>query len=188
MSEIFKVLPFFQPKVSEIEKPLNAAIWQADKPLNESKQYFPLSFKRASDSVKYTLPYEPVINIQGKNIIIKRYPFKQTKKLIGSIKERWNQADYEINIKGFLMGSIMTGNVEDCYPMADFNILKDYFTCGESIQVFCQPLNLLDILEIVIEDFNFPFTKGENVQAYEIKAYSNAPTQILYDIITKQDL
>lgn len=188
MNEIIKTIPFFQPKGSEIEKPLNATIWQADKPLHESQQYFPLSFKRASDSVKYTLPYEPIVNIEGKNIIVKRHLCKPPKNFIGSIKERWSQDDYKINIKGVLMGSILTGSIEECYPKEDFERLRSYFACGERIQVFCDPLNMLDILEIVIEDISFPFTKGENVQAYEINAYSDVPTPILIDIIAKQDL
>lgn len=188
MSEIIKTIPFFQPIGTEIEKPLNATIWQADKPLHESQQYFPLSFKRIKDKVKYTLPYEPIVNIEGKNIIIKRHPLKQPKNFVGSIKERWSQDDYKINIKGVLIGSLLTGSIEECYPKEDFERLRSYFACGERIEVFCEPLNLLDILEIVIVDISFPFTKGENVQAYEINAYSDTPTQVLIDIIDRQNL
>ena len=188
MNEIIKTLPFFHPKENKVEKPIDASIWQADKPLHKDQQYFPFSFKRVSDNVSYTLPYEPIIDIQGKNIVIKRYLAKQPKNMIGSIKEYWNQDDYKINIKGVLMGSLLTGSIKECYPIADFERLKDYLTCGERIQIFCEPLNLLNILEVVIEDFSLPFTKGENVQAYEINAYSDTPTPVLIDIIEKQDL
>ena len=48
-------------------------------------------------------------------------------------------------------------------------------------KVYNELLMILDIHEICIESISFPFVKGENVLAYEIKAISNFP----YDLIVK---
>lgn len=180
-------IPFFgykntvrvEEKKNEIE---NAKIWMQGEPLSKSDQYFPFSIKKESDSTAYTLPYEPMIDISGGNHIIKRTvaKYKEGSSPKGTIKERWNSKDYSITIRGVLMGSLLTGNIQDCYPIKDFNKLKEYLTVGEIFEVFCEPLQLLNINRIVIEEFSFPFTKGENVQAYEIQAYSHVnPTFLI---------
>jgi len=166
--------------VKEVSGDVRGNLWQADAPTPEDGQFFPLSFV-ADDGVKYLLPYEPLVSIIGKNTIVRRNVAKANG-VIGSVKERWNQADYEITITGALVGSIITGSVEDCYPRADFERLRDYMTTAQALTVYCEPLQLLGISKIVIEDFSFPFTKGENVQAYEIKAYSDFAYNLLLDI------
>lgn len=165
-------------------QPLNN-FWQADPPIDESDQFFPLSL--SVDGVNwFLLPYEPMISINGSNEIIRRKVAKSASEdgIIrrGSIKERWNQDDYEITITGFLIGSLMTGDMGETFPKDDFLMLKEFLTAAESIQVKCPPFELLGISQIVIEDFSFPFTKGENVQAYEIKAYSDYNYKLLLDI------
>lgn len=161
-----------------------AEIWQADKPMSESQQFFPFSFEFKEQ--KYTLPYEPMINISGGNTVIKREVAKAKPKsgssLTGSIKERWNQKDYEITITGVLMGSVLTGDASKCFPRKDFEQLKKIITEPARLKVYCEPLQLLGIHYIVIESFSFPFTKGENVQAYEIKGYSDFDYNLLIDI------
>ncbi len=162
-------------------------LWKADDPTPEAQQFFPFWFVDDAGN-KWLLPYEPMVTISGKNTIIRRNVAKArstTKNGIsigGSIKERWNQADYEITITGVLIGSLLTGSVQDCYPIKDFERLRDIMITPKSIKVFCEPLQLLGINQIVIEDFSFPFTKGENVQAYEIKAYSDFDYKLLLDI------
>ena len=132
------------------------------------------------------LPYEPMLNITGKNSIVRRKVAKVKNdkgvSLSGTIKERWTRDDYEITITGALIGSLLTGDIEECYPKNDFQKLKDYMIEAKRISVRCEPLQLLDIGHIVVEDFSFPFTKGENVQAYEIKAYSDFDYKLLLDI------
>lgn len=153
--------------------------WEATPPLQEEGQFFPFSI--GIDGQKYLLPYEPMVTIGGKNILIRRYVAKAYN-LIGTIKERWAQDDYEISVTGILMGSILTGNVEDCYPRADFVRLHDAMIRAEALTVYCEPLQLLGINKIAIEDFQFPFTKGENVQAYSFKMYSDYSYDLLLDI------
>lgn len=177
-----KFLPFNnqETQITEANGTYEAELWRANNPTPENSQFFPFYFK-GSDGTNYLLPYEPMITIQGKNTIVRRNVAK-AKGMIGSIKERWNQADYEITITGVLIGSVMTGNIEECFPIKDFERLRDFMTSAKSLEVYCEPLQLLGINNIVIEDFSFPFTKGENVQAYDIKAYSDHAHKLLIDI------
>ncbi len=159
-------------------------LWKADAPLSEDQQFFPLSFSIDNGNSYWLFPYEPMISINGKNKIIRRSvaKFKKTEggdQPFGSVKEHWSQDDYEITITGILFGSLMQGRMEDCFPRDDFQKLRDLFTYNKEIRVKCEPLQLLGISKIVIEDFSFPFTKGENVQAYEIKAYSDTSHKLL---------
>lgn len=171
-----------KPKVSALE----STTWQADFPLDEAQQFFPLSMSIDEGKSWFRLPYEPIISITGKNVIAKRRVAKwnseATNNLTGTIKERWSQDDYEITITGVLMGSIMRGTVEDCFPKEDFLKLKKILTNAKHIKVACPPFELLDIHNIVIDDFSFPFTKGENVQAYEIKCSSDSSYNLLLQV------
>lgn len=161
-------------------------LWNADAPLSEEQQFFPLSLSIDQGKTYFRLPYEPLISISGKNVIAKRRVAKwnaaNSKQLTGTIKERWSQDDYDITITGVLIGSLLRGNVEDCFPRADFEKLKKVLTYAKEIKVNCAPLELLGINSIVIDDFSLPFTKGENVQAYEIKASSDFSYNLLMQI------
>ena len=177
-------IPFLPIKnkdeIQKVPGSVKATIWEADAPTPEDQQFFPFYFETA-DGEKYMLPYEPMISISGGNTIVKRNVAKANG-LIGSVKERWSQKDYEITITGVLIGSLLTGSVSECFPIADFVKLKNLMTTPKELKVYCDPLQLLGINRIVIEDFTFPFTKGENVQAYEIKAYSDFAYNLLIDI------
>lgn len=189
MKHVLPPIPFLPFKnESQIIKDsgtYNAALWQADKPLPVESQFFPLFFV-GPNGEKFLFPYEPMINISGKNTIVRRNVAKAKTKtgsiVGGSIKERWNQADYDITITGALFGETLVGNDNQCFPRADFEKLRDFMIDARRIQVFCEPLYLLGINYIVIEDFSFPFTKGENVQAYEIKAYSDFDYKLLLSL------
>jgi hypothetical protein len=161
-------------------------LWEADKPTDEEKQFFPLKLSIDEGRSWFLLPYEPMINIGGKNIVVMRNVAKwnndKNRQLIGSIKERWAQGDYDISITGVLMGSLLAGNVEDCFPRSDFEKLRKVLTNAKEVLVQCPPLELLGINKIVILDFVFPFTKGENVQAYDIKAVSDDSYKLLLDV------
>lgn len=188
MKKVGFAIPFLpfgrEPNVPEARMDTMADLWKADPPLNQDEQFFPMTFE--IDGKRFLLPYEPFISISGKNTIIKRNVAKQqTEKgrvLGGSIKERWNQGDYDITIIGVLYGALITGSAADCFPRADFEKLRDYMTAAKRVTVYCEPLQLLGINHIVIEDFSFPFSKGGNVQAYEIKAVSDFDYKLLLDI------
>lgn len=172
-------------KVPAVSGQMLEKLWQFDAPKSAEEQFFPLTFSR-SGGHRFMLPYEPHISISGGNRIVRRDIAKAKTEhgqiLGGSVKERFTQRDYEITITGALYGNLITGSVEDAFPRADFEKLRDYMIAAESLQVFCEPLQLLGIDQIVIEDFSFPFTKGEYVQAYEIKAYSDIDYPLLLDL------
>ncbi len=184
MKHVLPPIPFLPLKntveIANVNARVEENLRMADLPLSAEAQFFPFYFV-GDDGIKYMLPYEPMISITGKNNIVKRNVAKTSinSTFVGSIKERWNQADWEITITGVLIGSILTGSVSDCYPKEDFEKLKSFMTAKKELRVYCEPLQLLGIEKIVIEDFSFPFTKGENVQAYEIKAYSDFDYKLL---------
>lgn len=178
----------FLPNKNEIEieessEGLSEAVLnRRNEPLPKEKQFFPLSVKRRNTNDPfYTLPYEPMINISGNNKIVKRSVAK-AKNLIGTIKEHWSQDDYSINIVGTLFGETENGSVQEAFPREDFEALRDYCTHPAGLEVQCEPLQLLGINYIVVESFDFPFTKGENVQAYAMSAVSDFSPEFLLEI------
>lgn len=166
---------------------LNLTQNKADKPTPEAEQFFPLKFSIDEGNTWFLLPYEPMINISGANEIIKRNVAKwhpdYSNDFYGTIKERWTRSDYEINITGFLMGEKMKGGVRDCFPMTDFWKLEEVLK-NARVRVACPPLEMLGINYLAVEEFTFPFTKGENVQAYSIKCSSDTS---YYLLIEEQD-
>jgi len=156
-------------------------LWMADAPKSESEQFFPFTFIDGKN--RYTLPYEPMISISSANNIVERTVAKagSDAQYEGTVKERWSRGDWEIKITGVLIGSILTGDVSQCYPKEDFEKLKNFLEGKSSWMVYCEPLQLLGINRIVIEEMSFPFTKGENVQAYEISALSDFDFNLLLE-------
>jgi len=154
--------------------------WQADKNSLPS-HFFPLTFSRPGTNQAYQFPYEPMISISGGNSIITRKVAK-AKNFVGTVKEHWSQDDYEITITGVMIGAVETGSVEDCYPIEQFERLKEFCTHPAGIELYCEPLQLLGINRVVVKSFSFPFTKGENVQAYEIQCLSDFTSELLLEI------
>ena len=169
-------------KINEPEGNFNPGeLWMADAPKSESEQFFPFTLIDELGR-EFLLPYEPMLNISSKNNIVKRTVAKADDfKYQGTVKERWSRDDYEIKITGVLIGSILTGDVSQCYPKEDFEKLKNFLEGKSSWMVYCEPLQLLGINRIVIEEMSFPFTKGENVQAYEISALSDFDFNLLLE-------
>lgn len=167
-------LPFQNESVIASES-LNPTmiINQTDLPIPEDQQFFPLSFSLTENGQKWLFPYEPMITISSGNTVIKRNVAKQGDKLIGTIKERWNRKDFDITVTGVLMGSLMTGKVEDCFPREQMQRLFEFLKYNKEIYINCAPLEILGITKVVVEDYTFPFTKGENVQAFDLKLTSD---------------
>ncbi len=162
---------------------------QADGETPEAQQFFPLSFSFTENGTKWLFPYEPMINISSGNNIIKRnvakhYPAnadttKKTETSFGTVKERWSRKDFDIQITGVLIGSLLSGKVEDCFPKKKMIELFEFLTYAGQLFVYSEPLAILGINKVVVEDYSFPFTKGENVQAYDIKLVSDTATDLL---------
>ena len=155
---------------------------QADAATPESQQFFPLSFSFTKDGTKWLFPYEPMINISSGNNIVKRNVAKQGKELVGTVKERWSRKDFDIQVTGVLIGSLLKGSVEDCYPKKQLQELFEFLIYEKEFYVYSPPLDALGITKVVVEDYSFPFTKGENVQAYDIKLVSD----FSYNLLVKE--
>lgn len=150
----------------------------------EDKQYFPLSFSFTESGIKWTFPFEPMLGISSGNEITKRNVArkgvdKKGRVLSGTMKTRTRRKDFEIIITGTLIGKQLNGKPADCFPKTQMIELFEYLIHTKEIFVYCYPLALLGIGRLVIEDYSFPFTKGENVQAYEIKALSDFPNSLI---------
>lgn len=152
---------------------------QADVETPEEQQFFPLSFSFTEGGQKWLFPYEPMINISSGNNIVKRNVAKQGNNLIGTVKERWSRKDFDIQVTGVLIGSIMKGSIDDCYPKKQLQELFEFLIYEKEFYIYSPPLEALGITKVVVEDYSFPFTKGENVQAYDIKLTSDFSYNLL---------
>lgn len=123
----------------------------------------------------WLLPYEPIITVNGKNVITKKQVSKG--KVRGSIKERWSQDDYQISISGIFINPDGTG-----YPDEYVKELRRLCEAAK-VQVMSPLLEIFSIDQIVIEGFDFPFTAGTNNQAYTISACSDD----IYKLLLKRE-
>lgn len=124
----------------------------------------------------WLLPYEPMIRLTGKNIITKRHVAKG--RIRGSIKERWTQDDYQIQIEGILIGS------DGHYPEEDVVRLRRYCEAGKVIAT-SPLLELFGVSRIVIEEWEIPHTSGQANQNYKLKAVSDDIYKLL---LSRSDL
>lgn len=134
----------------------------------------PLSF-RLPDGSWWLFPVEPLISVSGKNIIVRRNVSKSDRR--GSIKERWAEDDLSINIQGSLIDPDL-----GTYPSQDLSALYQAITQRKAIEVKNELLQLLNVHQIVVEPYSFPFTKGENVQNFSIDAYSDDLYELFIDV------
>lgn len=124
----------------------------------------------------WLLPYEPQVTIQGSNVLVKKQVSKGVVR--GTIKERWSQGDYRINISGILMSE------DGQYPSDDVKRLRSYCEAGK-VLVKSPQMELYSITQIVIESWSMPFTSGQANQAFTIDAVSDDIYKLL---LRKEDL
>ena len=121
---------------------------------------------------EYTFPLDPVVSVNGKNVIARRYVAKGS--VTGSVKESWSQDDYEVTIAGSLIecgGEDLNNRLND---------LREILECGEVLAVYNDWLNSgLHINNLVVETFSFPHTKGLQNQTYTIKCFSDSSINVL---------
>jgi hypothetical protein len=129
----------------------------------------PLSIKLENDPEWWMLPFDPVMSITGKNIIVRRNVLKtdENSSHRGSIKETWSQDDYEVNIAGVLIGE------DGERPEADLMKLRTYFESREPILVSNELFRIFNIERLAVESYALPFTKGVENQTFTIKGYSD---------------
>lgn len=137
----------------------------------------PLTLRATIDGVsrEYTFPLDPVVSVNGKNVIARRYVAKGS--LMGTVKESWSQDDYEVTIAGSLVecdGEDLNNRLSD---------LREILESGEVLAVENDWLNTgLQINNLVVETFSFPHTKGLQNQTYSIKCYSDSSINILEEV------
>ena len=189
-SGVAPVLPF-RIKTNEVNPlPVNwnnpvFVSWKQQGFISEEKQFFPLSFSFTETGNRFLFPYEPLISISGGKDITKRNVSRtdilnknskgaQIEIKSGTVKERSRHKDFEIDITGLLVGENMIGDAKKCFPKKQMVDLFEFLIHAGSIYVYHYQLSILGINKIVIEDYSFPFTKGENVQAFNIKCLSDS--------------
>lgn len=134
----------------------------------------PLSF-RLPDGSWWLFPVEPLISVSGKNTIVRRNVSKSERR--GTIKERWAEDDLQINIQGSLVHSDLY-----TYPAQELSTLYQAITQRKAIEVKNELLQLLNVHQIVVEPYSFPFSKGENVQNFSIDAYSDDLYELFIEV------
>lgn len=135
----------------------------------------PLRFQlEESGSEEWLFPLEPMISLNGQNILTRRHVSKGTIK--GSIKERWTQDDYTVRIEGLLMGE------GGKYPEEDVSRLRAFCEAGH-VKALNPLLEIFGISQLAIESWDIPFTSGTANQNYSIQAYSDD----IYKLLLSRD-
>ena len=135
----------------------------------------PLRFQLEESGAKeWLFPVEPMISLNGQNILVRRHVNKGSIK--GSIKERWTQDDYTVRIEGILMSR------EGKYPDEDVATLKNFCEAGH-VKALCPLLEIFGISQLAIESWDIPFTTGLTNQNYTITAYSDD----IYKLLLSRD-
>lgn len=135
----------------------------------------PLRFQlEESGSKEWLFPLEPMISLNGQNILTRRHVSKGNIK--GSIKERWTQDDYTVRIEGLLMGE------DGKYPEEDVSRLRAFCEAGH-VKALNPLLEIFGISQLAIERWDIPFTSGTANQNYSIQAYSDD----IYKLLLSRD-
>lgn len=135
----------------------------------------PLRFQlEESGSKEWLFPLEPMISLNGQNILTRRHVSKGTIK--GSIKEHWTQDDYTVRIEGLLMGE------DGKYPEEDVSRLRAFCEAGH-VKALNPLLEIFGISQLAIESWDIPFTSGTANQNYSIQAYSDD----IYKLLLSRD-
>ena len=135
----------------------------------------PLRFQLEESGAKeWLFPVEPMISLNGQNILVRRHVNKGTIK--GSIKERWTQDDYTVRIEGILMSR------DGKYPDEDVATLKNFCEAGH-VKALCPLMEIFGISQLAIESWDIPFTTGLTNQNYTITAYSDD----IYKLLLSRD-
>ena len=119
---------------------------------------------------KYNLPY-PVISISSRKTIVET-PLTERR---GTVKELINTTDYDIVIRGFIIG---IGNE---FPETEVTALRTVYEQNTALSLQC-PLTDIFLLrpdrkgsdQVVITDLSFPSIAGvKNVRPYELRLVSD---------------
>lgn len=152
-----------------------AVVLGGGEPVEYNASVMPMRIRRSGDREWFTLPVEPLVSVSARNTIVRRKVAKS--QTGGSIKECWCRDDYEVTIRG-----VVTGADARRYPGQLLGRLMELFEERRSVETEQGMLLALGIHWLAIESVSFPHTKGLNNQSYEIKAYSDDPSELLIKI------
>jgi len=124
----------------------------------------------------YDLPY-PIISISSRKTIIET-PLTERR---GTVKEVINTMDYEIVIKGFIIGT------QGSFPEADVTKLRDAFEQNTAMSIKCPVTDIFLVRPgrsgsdmVVIKELRFPpVTAIINVRPYELHLVSDEPFSLV---------
>lgn len=165
-------------------QPLNPLFRRSDVILREVKELvesgqtvsmvLPFSFQMPDNSW-WLLPFEPLVSIRGSNVIIKRNVAKSEGR--GTIKSRWSEDDLKITIEGTFVNTDLTK-----YPATEVQKLRKVIAQRRSIGIQNELLQLFNVSQLAIEDFDIPFTKGENGQNYRLETLSDDSYNLFIEV------
>lgn len=128
----------------------------------------PVTLLLSSTGKKFELPLDPLVSVSGKNDIVCRNVARYDGETRGSIKEKWRTGDWNITIAGVLIAG------EDTSIEQLVSRLRQYIEADSNVEILCPFLrDCYGITRIVIESYDFPFTKGEENQTYTLKCKSD---------------
>lgn len=139
---------------------------------------FRLALSSSPDDV-FTLPLDPVVSINGSNEIVKRAIAKAVvngDEIRGTVKELWTQDDWKISVSGVMS---TTGSLDDESVEYYVDKLLKFLTAKEALVVECDVLNnIYGVTRVVVESFDFPFTKGLDNQSFTFSLLSDDSYQL----------
>jgi Domain of unknown function (DUF6046) len=123
-------------------------------------------------TAKYSLPY-PVVSVTARKTVIST-PLTERR---GTVKELINSLDYEITIRGFIIGA---GNE---FPEQEVAQLRNLYEQNTALSVQCVLTDLFLLRpdrkgsdQVVITELRFPAVSGvKNVRPYELRLVSDEP-------------
>lgn len=129
---------------------------------------FRLALSSSPDDV-FTLPLDPVVKVGGGNNIVKREVAKSDMR--GTVKELWTQNDWSISVSGIL-ATVGSGENETMEYYVER--LLSLVTAPEALIVECDVLNnIYNVTHVVVESYDFPFTKGLDKQSFTLSLTSD---------------
>lgn len=171
----FNLPPFWRNSPVRILEPAKAG--EASQKYQGNLYQVPVELKWEDESEWQRLPFDPVVSVTGKNVIVRRTPLKAhpDRPRRGSVKELWTQDDYEINIAGVFIGE------DGEYPESDLRKLRRYCEGRKTVEIRSPLLTIFNIERLAVESYALPFTKGIENQMYTIKGYSDD----LFDMLSE---
>lgn len=146
-------------------------IKQSEVRFGETQYVVPLRLALSSNpDDMFTLPLDPVVSVNGSNTIVKREVAKS--EIRGTVKEKWNQNDWSISVSGVLT----TTDPDDSSKTVDgyAQRLLHFLLADEALIIECDVVNnVLDVQRVVVEKFDFPFTKGAENQSFSFTLLSD---------------